>query len=193
MGFNLMRSLKTILPLLAAVSFSSTFLAPDQARASVTVDYTLTFTNTQGGPGNTIDAVIGTGALQLVLPSSVPGQNVDISSTNNASDFDSLIVNTTNPNLQFSFAIGDIGDIGINANGTLNNLNLNGMTVDGASLSSGGLFFNFSGPTVNESGPITAVQAVPEPSTWAMMILGFCGLGFMAYRRKQHGSALGIA
>jgi PEP-CTERM motif len=25
---------------------------------------------------------------------------------------------------------------------------------------------------------------VPEPSTWAMMILGFCGLGFMAYRRK---------
>ena len=27
-------------------------------------------------------------------------------------------------------------------------------------------------------------SAVPEPSTWAMMILGFCGLGFMAYRRK---------
>jgi hypothetical protein len=28
-------------------------------------------------------------------------------------------------------------------------------------------------------------SAVPEPSTWAMMILGFCGLGFMAYRRKS--------
>jgi hypothetical protein len=27
--------------------------------------------------------------------------------------------------------------------------------------------------------------AVPEPSTWAMMILGFCGLGFIAYRRKN--------
>jgi PEP-CTERM motif len=27
--------------------------------------------------------------------------------------------------------------------------------------------------------------AVPEPSTWAMMLLGFCGLGFMAYRRKS--------
>jgi hypothetical protein len=25
---------------------------------------------------------------------------------------------------------------------------------------------------------------VPEPSTWAMMILGFAGIGFMAYRRK---------
>jgi outer membrane lipase/esterase len=27
-------------------------------------------------------------------------------------------------------------------------------------------------------------QAVPEPSTWAMMILGFAGVGFMVYRRK---------
>jgi hypothetical protein len=27
--------------------------------------------------------------------------------------------------------------------------------------------------------------AVPEPSTWAMMILGFCGIGFTAYRRKS--------
>lgn len=26
--------------------------------------------------------------------------------------------------------------------------------------------------------------AVPEPSTWAMMILGFLGIGFVAYRRK---------
>jgi hypothetical protein len=31
----------------------------------------------------------------------------------------------------------------------------------------------------------TTVAAVPEPSTWAMMILGFLGLGFMAYRRKN--------
>jgi hypothetical protein len=29
------------------------------------------------------------------------------------------------------------------------------------------------------------VSAVPEPSTWAMMILGFAGLGFMTYRRKS--------
>jgi Protein of unknown function (DUF642)/PEP-CTERM motif len=30
-----------------------------------------------------------------------------------------------------------------------------------------------------------AVTAVPEPSSWAMMILGFMGVGFMAYRRKN--------
>jgi hypothetical protein len=29
-----------------------------------------------------------------------------------------------------------------------------------------------------------SVSAVPEPSTWAMMLLGFVGLGFMTYRRK---------
>jgi hypothetical protein len=29
------------------------------------------------------------------------------------------------------------------------------------------------------------VGAVPEPSIWAMMILGFLGVGFMAYRRKR--------
>ena len=34
--------------------------------------------------------------------------------------------------------------------------------------------------------------AVPEPSTWIMMIAGFAGLGFMAYRRKAK-PALAIA
>jgi len=31
---------------------------------------------------------------------------------------------------------------------------------------------------------VSVASAVPEPSTWAMMILGFLGVGFMAYRRK---------
>lgn len=39
-------------------------------------------------------------------------------------------------------------------------------------------------------GAITA--AVPEPSTWAMMMLGFCGMGFIAYRRRDW-PALNIA
>jgi hypothetical protein len=33
----------------------------------------------------------------------------------------------------------------------------------------------------------TSTPAVPEPSTWAMMILGFFGVGFLAYRRKNQG------
>jgi hypothetical protein len=34
-------------------------------------------------------------------------------------------------------------------------------------------------------------SGVPEPSTWAMMILGFCGIGFMAYRSKNKPALMG--
>ena len=37
---------------------------------------------------------------------------------------------------------------------------------------------------------ISQVAAVPEPSTWAMMILGFAGIGAMTYRRRR-AAALG--
>jgi hypothetical protein len=29
------------------------------------------------------------------------------------------------------------------------------------------------------------IAAVPEPSTWAMMLLGFAGIGFIAYRKRS--------
>jgi hypothetical protein len=32
---------------------------------------------------------------------------------------------------------------------------------------------------------VTLAGAVPEPSTWAMMILGFAGIGFMGYRLSR--------
>jgi hypothetical protein len=51
------------------------------------------------------------------------------------------------------------------------------VTLNSVSLSSGG------DPVTDN---LTAnVTAVPEPATWAMMLLGFAGLGFMAYRRKS--------
>jgi hypothetical protein len=45
----------------------------------------------------------------------------------------------------------------------------------------------------NNNGSVSSVMyitadftaAVPEASTWAMMILGFAGVGFMAYRRRN--------
>ena len=40
-------------------------------------------------------------------------------------------------------------------------------------------------PTFNMTFSITGVDGVPEPSTWAMLLLGFAGVGFMAYRRKS--------
>jgi hypothetical protein len=34
---------------------------------------------------------------------------------------------------------------------------------------------------------------VPEASTWAMMVLGFAGVGFMAYRRRNQSPSLRTA
>jgi hypothetical protein len=46
-------------------------------------------------------------------------------------------------------------------------------------------FNGLSGYYQDNSGSLqVSISAVPEPSTWAMMISGFLGLGFMAYRRK---------
>ena len=39
----------------------------------------------------------------------------------------------------------------------------------------------------------TIASSVPEPATWAMMILGFMGVGFLAYRRKGRSASLRIA
>ena len=53
---------------------------------------------------------------------------------------------------------------------------------------SGNLAFSDLGPSDFQGtllADVSVSSAVPEPSTWAMMILGFVGLGFMAYRRKN--------
>jgi len=41
---------------------------------------------------------------------------------------------------------------------------------------------------IDGDGTATFTAAVPEVSTWAMMILGFMGLGFLGYRRKAKPS-----
>lgn len=52
--------------------------------------------------------------------------------------------------------------------------------------SDGSNFHLFFSPTVGN----TPTSAIPEPSTWAMMILGFAGVGFMAYRRKSKSALM---
>jgi hypothetical protein len=43
-----------------------------------------------------------------------------------------------------------------------------------------------TGPPLAFRFEVGQVSAVPEPATWAMMILGFLGVGFVAYRRKSN-------
>ena len=75
-----------------------------------------------------------------------------------------------------------------------------GVSVNGAStfapstpnpfgFTSNSISFNVQGRTVTASDflvfDIALAVPVPEPSTWAMMILGFAGVGLMSYRRKN--------
>jgi hypothetical protein len=48
---------------------------------------------------------------------------------------------------------------------------------------------SYTNGDVTKTGLVaSSISSVPEPSTWAMMILGFFGVGFMAYRRKSQMS-----
>ena len=42
--------------------------------------------------------------------------------------------------------------------------------------------------TITSAGGLTL--NVPEPSTWAMMILGFAGLGFAGYRKSRKAAVI---
>ena len=77
-----------------------------------------------------------------------------------------------------------------------------GVTVDlyGTIVGDPQLFLNLVTLTDGQSSTINGfigdsapAGAVPEPSTWAMMILGFVGLGFMAYRRSRKDQGLALA
>jgi PEP-CTERM motif len=168
------------------------------------VDYTFTFNGTGGGSAT----------LQLNLPSLpnaqsgfeqiYPGSTAGIG-TLPASDF--VSVSGIIDGFQFSFSgvgnsDGQIADLQFN-NGLLTNIGTGGAGAltgnehlqmngsNGYQLSAyPGTGANFSS-TFSVSAPFVA--AVPEPSTWAMMILGFAGVGFMAYRRRNQTTALRAA
>lgn len=58
-------------------------------------------------------------------------------------------------------------------------------TVADHGFSGASVFYDGGTPVGLDIEATFNVSAVPEPSTWAMMILGFACLGFMSYRRKS--------
>jgi hypothetical protein len=49
------------------------------------------------------------------------------------------------------------------------------------------VFIASAGYTLDISAGIgnLGVSAVPEPATWAMLLIGFAGIGFASYRRSR--------
>jgi hypothetical protein len=180
-------SYATVTALISAGGFS----APAHA---VLVDYTLTFT----GSASADD---GTGTLVLNLPSFPDNNAISYTGLPN-SVFQSLTVNIgSNPTIILtdsnisgggiqgtSSSSIDVALTASNTNPTTHQNVPNGTLLldvyNGAANAGTFQILAFNDGTV-ASGSYTIAPAVPEPSTWAMMILGFCGIGFMAYRRKS--------
>jgi PEP-CTERM motif len=177
------------LKLISAVVTGMLVFAGLSAPARANVVYDLSF---NGG---------GSGVLTLNFATVALAENVGY--TTSTSDFVSLVVtgldamnfDVTSANLA-SFAIqtsptGSFYNLSIQETPPSSGDYIQVYSALGGNISvvDGGNVFSFIGAI---TGP-TLAPAVPEPSTWAMMILGFCGLGFMAYRRKQNGPALRLA
>jgi hypothetical protein len=75
----------------------------------------------------------------------------------------------------------------LSSNGYVLFTGLNPFTV--VTLSSGGASFEVDNLQAN----LVGAPPVPETSTWLMMILGFLGVGFVAYRRKTNTMNFRIA
>lgn len=96
------------------------------------------------------------------------------------------------PEGSFDFAIiaptaaNNPGPLSFTISDAANNLTLSSL---GFSVANNGDHIFFASDLANAAGATGAVgalaSAVPEPSTWAMMVLGFAGVGFMAYRRTS--------
>jgi hypothetical protein len=112
-----------------------------------------------------------------------------------SSPFD-LVVNFTSPSgtsssptftANISGTItGSNGTVNINFDNTPQSYSYNGGTFTLSVNDINNLAPSGPGTTVDITGQI--VLGVPEPTTWAMMILGFVGVGLLAYRRKTGSS-----
>ena len=106
-----------------------------------------------------------------VLPG-VPGlQNTSSACVGSGSGWGQFCGNTTEPQTDFA--------------------HLRSADAEQTSFFSDDQHFSAAGQLIEANFEFNLLEsAVPEPSTWAMMILGFAGIGFMGYRRKQNGSML---
>jgi PEP-CTERM motif len=137
----------------------------------------------------------GTGFVNVPYPSVAP----DITFTIGAMTFD-----ITDPAAQIQYNNGQFNGFSFSQEFTFQSVQYvltdsgGSLTVNSVADPGGQPFINGyvnigNSSLSNESPFVPQVAGVPEPSTWAMMILGFMGVGFMAYRRKQNAPPLRLA
>ena len=145
-------------------------LALSESSADILADlyfiYGASPTTRMSDPGNNSVLHLTDAQLQAVVSWMKDGENGPSPILSLLRNVDTFTVANTLPNFQTQF-LGFISTVPFNA------ITLT-VPTDGS--------WVVSDFTTNAQA---LASAVPEPSTWAMMILGFAGVGFMAYRRKS--------
>ena len=168
--------LKNLVP---ALLLGLLFVGGEVGSAKANIVYDLTLTGTVGTqtPNPDVLVLTFTDAKAFVsLTGTLDGNTINVGNSNDSYTFNfvsnvltSITGNDqpTNPRLTFSFA---------------NN-------VETYCFGSG----SCNGNDFTSKGTVAITAAVPEPSTWAMMLLGFAGVGFMGYRRSRKDKRLAVA
>ena len=165
-----MKKLSLLMSVLAVVTVMA---APASYASTVTKNYIFSF-DFSGDPGAPVNP--WSGSFTITYDPSVFGVtgSLDAFSSNLDASYGTFAwTNQTG----YGLAIGDACSA-VNCHGGARNAFF-GLATDGSVEA----YYSTNSTTGfdTQSGNVTAV---PEPSTWAMMILGFVGVGFMAYRRK---------
>ena len=135
--------------------------------------------NAPGGISQTISIGPGTYILSFYLSGNPDGGNAL------KTDLTSLSNTVPVASQTFLFTTGPTG--ANNSHGTMNYvLETMQFTIGPGETST---LLSFTSQDLNNSpyGPVigdVSISAVPEASTWAMMLLGFAAIGFWAYRKK---------
>jgi hypothetical protein len=158
------------------------------------------FSGTTFGGGTTISANGGQARLEGTSDARLTSLNWHLQGGNTFNDLEFNINTVLN---------GPNGGGATSVSFTLYDDSLDPFLFNNLALSNGSNFFGFQGingqtissiyMTFNGGNGVQDVRqirleevtaAVPEASTWAMMLLGFAGVGFLAYRRRGQGQAL---
>jgi hypothetical protein len=112
--------------------------------------------------------------------------------------FDPVSGTFTGQGILFSFGTGNYGEIyDVNLTDAIAGIGFSAFLPDGnaiVNLPDGGQAFG--GPVFfpGDSGSlIVGVAAIPELSTWMMMILGFIGMGVVMHRKRKIGTVVAAA
>jgi PEP-CTERM motif len=184
--------------LMAALISVVSVLSPITAKSDVVYSYTGNDYNTVVAPYfSTSEMITGTVTLASALTNSLAYPTVETPVAFTFSDGAGHTITNTTPGFINTFKFGtdasgqitswyiDIlraGDFQIHTDqtGAAGNQEEVSEIVPGV-----GLAYATAQPNQNGWARVDTVSGVPEPSTWAMMILGFVGIGAMTYRRRK--------